>query len=433
MVKLRITKILTPVVMACMMQSAMAIGQTPEQFGGIYYAYPEKEVAGAILPAAPSGYAPVYLSHYGRHGSRWPVNPKAYRIATEFLEREQREGNLTKEGEKTLEQIRQCVANAEGHLGELTFLGEEQHRGIARRMAQRLPELFADGHRIEARSSIQPRCIMSMAAATDGLRESSPRLDIRRHATPGDMEFIHHNTEAATLINSDAAPWRTGFEHQRDSLSLAKGMIAKLFKKYPGTGTKDAKSATDGQEQQYSLPAFVRAIYDIAISVQNIPGLDADLYSLFSKEELKNLWMSANYIQYVGNGNSPLSEAAGMRSAVPLLKEIIARADSMLAGGEVPVDLRFGHDTDLLRLVSLIGFEGFGAEASNPEAASAAWPNYEIAPMAGNLQLVFYRNRQGDVIFLPLLNERPVKIQGTPTIGQHFYPMSALLEIAEKY
>ena len=56
--------------------------QTRQQMGGVYYAYPEGPSAktGTFGTATyvlsdslnvPQGYAPFYISHYGRHGSRW--------------------------------------------------------------------------------------------------------------------------------------------------------------------------------------------------------------------------------------------------------------------------------------------------------------------------------------------------------------------------
>ena len=55
--------------------------QTRQQMGGVYYAYPEGPSAktGTFGTATyvmsdslsvPQGYAPFYISHYGRHGSR---------------------------------------------------------------------------------------------------------------------------------------------------------------------------------------------------------------------------------------------------------------------------------------------------------------------------------------------------------------------------
>ena len=38
----------------------------PNLAGGIYTAY---RVTEAVVPVAPKGYRPFYISHYGRHGS----------------------------------------------------------------------------------------------------------------------------------------------------------------------------------------------------------------------------------------------------------------------------------------------------------------------------------------------------------------------------
>ena len=39
-----------------------------ERQGGVYYAYHAPEF---ISTDVPQGYHPFYISHYGRHGSRW--------------------------------------------------------------------------------------------------------------------------------------------------------------------------------------------------------------------------------------------------------------------------------------------------------------------------------------------------------------------------
>ena len=47
-----------------------------EKLGGVYYAYP---ATATELKEAPRGYEPFYISHYGRHGSRWLPNDKRYK------------------------------------------------------------------------------------------------------------------------------------------------------------------------------------------------------------------------------------------------------------------------------------------------------------------------------------------------------------------
>lgn len=395
----------------CLAVSATDIRQVisacPEKAGGIYYAY---DVTADSVASTPAGYQPVYISHYGRHGSRWPVNRKIYKTVGDFFQDQQLAENITTEGKKVWKMVTQCAGNAHGHLGELTGKGVGQHRAIAARLQKRYPVLFSDG-KVMARSSVEPRCIMSMMAFCDQLEETVPGLGISKNASPGDMDFIHHNTPEARLNTGEDAPWMWEFSDYRDSVSRCVNTAAKLFKKVPECD---------------SLPIFMRSLYDVAISVQDIDSLDVDLLSLFDTDELTGLWKASNYMQYVANGKSPESMSSGPESVKPLLKEMIERADEMLESCIVTADLRFGHDTDLLRLISLIDVDGLGVELEYAELAAEKWRNFEISPMGGNFQLIFYRNGEGNVVVMPRLNEAPVKISDVPEAYPGYYDWEIL-------
>lgn len=384
------------------------IAASPEKAGGIYYAY---NVEKDSIPPVPDGYAPVYISHYGRHGSRWPVNQKIYKNAGDFFQQQQLAENITADGKDVWKTVTRCAGNARGHLGELTPMGERQHQAIAERMYQRFPNLFADGTPVVARSSVEPRCIMSMGAFCDRLKELKPGLAIKKHATPGDMDFIHHNTVEAKLNTGEDAPWMWDFSHYRDSVSKCGKVAAKLFKKVP---------------ESDSIPIFMRSLFDVAISVQDIDSLDADILSIFDIDELTGLWKASNYMQYIANAKSPVSMSSGPQSVKPLLNEFVERADEMLTSGQTKVDLRFGHDTDLLRLVSLIDLDGKGIELEDPDEAAEKWRNFEISPMGANLQLIFFRNKAGNIIVLPRLNETPVPISDVPQSFPGYYDWDLL-------
>lgn len=396
----------------CMSGTAAAdvegiIAACPEKAGGIYYAY---DVTNDSVAPSPEGYMPVYISHYGRHGSRWPVNQKIYRTAGDFFQEQQLAENITADGKAVWKMVTMCAGNAQGHLGELTDIGKRQHRAIAERLQKRYPGLFVGGH-VVARSSVEPRCIMSMMAFCDRLEESVPGLSVSKHASPGDMDFIHHNTPEAKKNTGEDAPWMWDFRSYRDSVSRCSNVATKLFKKVPVSD---------------DLGIFMRCLYDMAISVQDIDSLDIDLLSIFDTEELAGLWKASNYMQYVANGRSPESGGTGPESVKPLLKEIVDRADGMLESGEVTVDLRFGHDTDLLRLVSLIDADDRGREIEDADEAAEKWRNFEISPMGANLQFLFYRNAEGNTIVMPRLNELPVKISDVPEAFPGFYDWDTL-------
>jgi hypothetical protein len=71
------------------------------------------------------------------------------------------------------------LKNARGNGGKLSPLGVRQHQGIAERMAQNFPTVFAAADtRIWARSSTADRCRKSMLAFTDCLHQLYPSLSL---------------------------------------------------------------------------------------------------------------------------------------------------------------------------------------------------------------------------------------------------------------
>lgn len=159
-----------------MLCSIVTQAQTLQQMGGVYYAYHFDENWQELK--APRGYKPFYISHYGRHGSRWmPSDERYIWVNSQFED----ETNLTPLGKKVKQLLAEVWANAQGYGGKLTRLGERQHRGIARRMVENFPEVFTDGTRVKARSSVVDRCAKSMLAfvAEMWAMQSSLDVDVR--------------------------------------------------------------------------------------------------------------------------------------------------------------------------------------------------------------------------------------------------------------
>ena len=135
--------------------------KTNEQMGGVYYAYP---VTTTLLAQPPKGYEPFYISHYGRHGSRWLTSDARYIWVNEqFADTK----NLTRLGKSVRKRLEKVWKNAKGNGGKLTPLGARQHRAIAKRMYQNFPQLFTPDAHITAHSSVVGRCRSSMLAFVD--------------------------------------------------------------------------------------------------------------------------------------------------------------------------------------------------------------------------------------------------------------------------
>lgn len=368
--------------------------ENPLKTGGIYYAYP---VTRDSLAPVPAGFKPVYISHYGRHGSRWVTRGWLNDSTLAELDRQHAAGNLTPAGEAVRAIVARSAESVKGHLGELTRLGQQQHRGIAERMMNRFPELFAGDARVICRSSTNPRVIMSMVAFIDRMNEKNQKLRIERHASPKDMNFIaFHSADAKNLYVSPEHPFYARAAHICDSLYKGDRTAPKLF-------NDTARVPNRGK--------FMKNLYDIAVSLQGMPDVKGDMLQYFDPADGYDFYLAENYQDYVRQSNSVEGKSQGPASAQNLLSDILYRADQFAAGKRAAVDLRFGHDIFLMRVLALMQVVGADATVYGPEEAMAQWQSYNVSPMGANLQIILFRNDAGETIATVRLNERPVQVR----------------------
>ena len=339
-----------------------------EKYGGVYYAYQAPKVK---YTPVPKGYKPFYISHYGRHGSRWMPKDSRYEwIAAQFED----ESNLTDFGLEVKRRLQPALENARGNGGKLTPLGAEQHRQIARRMYRRFKEIFRqkDIH-ISARSSTSPRCAASMRAFCEQLRKLNPALDIVEETDQKYMYYIAYTSPEEE-------------ELERDTVVRCKV-----------TGERLAGTLYKDPSKQKEPDKLLSELHTLASSMQDIPLKDS-FWDLFTEEEIQAVYDMNNTRMRLVNGIDPFNHNIPARCAASLWQNIVETADSVIATGTSAATLRFGHDTCLYHLLSLLGFfDGV--------------PNLmdEILPMGANLQIIFYRNAQGNVIVKFLHNEKELR------------------------
>lgn len=160
-------------------------------------------------------------------------------------------------------------------------------------------------------------------------------------------------------------------------------------------------------------------LYWIASDMQDVE-LPLSFYDLFEKEELFGIWQSVNYRMYICNANAPVNQRAAPKSAKSLLKNIIESADRAIREGTPCATLRFGHDTNLIRLLALMQVEGCSNQETDPDRYYLAWQDFRVSPMGANLQLIFFKNKQGEVIVKLLHNENEVKLPIDSPIAPYY-------------
>lgn len=344
------------------------------------------------LTPAPKGKQAFYISHYGRHGSCYSSKSADYNYAYDVLLRAAGEHALSPLGENVLRRLEAIRLDAQGRIGELTPLGVQQQRDIARRLHERFPEVLGAAAHIEARSTTQPSSILSMAAFTAQLQLLNPNLAITQDASSNDNHWL---APTAPLLNDRAAKaCLAQFSNTHQCWSRP---VEQLF-----ADTAYLNRHVNGQRLNYFL-------FREASELQNSElSKTLTLYDLFSDDEIYENFLSENawwFLQWgfsdLNGGNRPFVQAG-------LLRHIIAQADSCLHLSTVGCTLRFGHDEAILPLACLLGINGFGLKMDDLEQLERnGWLCYRIFPMAANIQFIFYRSGvdDNDILFKVLLNE----------------------------
>ena len=182
------------------------IRECPEKSGGVYYAYP---VPTQRLTPAPKGYKPFYISHYGRHGSRYLLSDNDYKRALDALRTANDNGALTEKGRDVLSKMEIIWQEAQYHGDQLAPLGRRQHRGIAERMYRNYPEVFKQKDRkITARSTTSMRVTISMIAFVERLHELNAKLNIDWDNSSENMQYLNYHTQEYNRVKNDFNGWR---------------------------------------------------------------------------------------------------------------------------------------------------------------------------------------------------------------------------------
>ncbi|MCO6497431.1 MAG: histidine-type phosphatase [Chitinophagaceae bacterium] len=375
------------------------IFNNPEKSGGVYYAYP---VTGKQeYSPVPEGYEPFYVSHFGRHGSRYLASDKDYTNIINILKAAKESSELTPVGIELLNRLYIIWEEAEDRGGDLSPLGVRQWKGIADRLYDNYPDLFSKNLKLKARSTPFPRCILSMDAFCEQLKERNPRLDFDRDASNRYIKYLNFHTQEAINYRSEKDTWLPKYrEFEKDHVKPER-LYTSIF------------SNREYASEKITPSSFIWQLFWIASDLQNMEA-GISLYDYFEKEELFELWQTNNYNLYVNYGPSGWTNGMMYGNAKPTLQNILDEADAAIQSGTYGGSFRFAHDGNIIPLASIMALEGCDNTTSDPDGFYKVWQTYHVVPMAANFQLIFFRNKNNskDILVRMLHNEKEAKVKG---------------------
>ncbi len=381
-----------------------AAAQSPEadiladrtRAGGNYHSY---EFAAAASTPAPKGFKPFYISHYSRHGSR-NISHDSFKYPVGKLDAMDRKGLLNKRGKTLLKELKGLYEMTEGHWGDLSARGREEHARIATEMTEQYPGIFSGTPRIRARSSYSKRCLESMDSFTGALQAVNGNAVIDKD---GGKRYRYYINDGGKEVSAPAS--KTADSLKKAWLS-AEAILAPLVTDCPAA-----------LALMHHPDKFAFELCEVCLIAQCMPT-ETDLTAYIPEAELIKFWRVKNVLIWLRHGRSPEYGALRVPLARNLALDFIHKADSSIWAGNNRADLRFGHDSALLPLMCYLGADGFDRELSWEE--SDAFHSYSQICMASNFQLVFYRDPVGRILVRGVYNGRETHF---PALGPGpYYP-----------
>lgn len=369
---------------------------------GNFRQYTVADSTHASALAVPRGFSLFCIEHYGRHGSRFHTDYARHDSILAFLNRYEAVHALTTCGTSLLEEVKTRRTAMTDRLGELTPVGANQHKAIARRMTERYRQLFVTETRLRAISSPVVRCVLSMANAIGEIRGLVLGLDVSIDASATDQPMLRNmssNTDKGNIGSGKGA-----LEEYCNANPTSRQWLFKIIK-------PEYASAVSDEEAEI----MADKLFDILADTPS-EGMLSPCRDIFSDNDISLLARKRNARWFVECGDYLPGGGRGMNTALMLLDDMIKRSDEAMARHTPSVDLRFGHESTLLPLLCLMQIDSCGRGYTALSDLSGHWESGEVFPMASNLQLVFCRNSAGKVLVKALLNENEAQLPVVPDL-----------------
>ena len=334
----------------------------------------------------------VYIDHVGRHGARFLSKASSTRDMLKFLDDS---GPLTPAGVKLRALCHRLDSVTAGRYGALDSIGMVEQTGIGDRMSRRGAEALRQLDSVTAIASYVPRCVMSMDMCSHAVIWNHPKTEMGQGSGPRYNTLVRFfDTDSAYLAYDRSNEWKRVWEAYDAKVSPVDA-VRRLIPNCNAVSDK-------------KLRKMARVMYKIVAGANAVFG-SVDWQAFYTPDEYRRAWQSENlrhYLTYSANGLS-LTPSRMSRSLVADIAASLEHAS--LPGYDGPaMTLRFGHAETLMPLLSQLAVPGCRYVTTDWDRVADHWRDYEVVPMATNLQLLLLRSKGTDRMYVQTLhNEHP--------------------------
>ncbi len=291
-------------------------------------------------------------------------------------------------------------------------------------MVKNYPSLFSNKSIIDTRSTTTPRTILSMSSACMEFKRLNPNITINYDASGSDSYYMGHIDQAVNSFRNNQEKSQAVSEFNarhthperlmtalfKDTTYITRFEVEVLpFGRYmPGTQQQVSNTPPTYVKQDMSGTLFSQ-ISEIAANIRS-HDIGFTLDDVLTPDEWYDFFLMNNLYWYSISAFTPLSGDIVPYGQINLLSNILDTAQDVIDNGGVSATLRFGHDTYMFPLLCLMEINDCSWSVADFERVADKWVSYDICYMGSNLQLVFYKNKEGNILVKALLNEKEARL-----------------------
>lgn len=348
--------------------------------------------------ATPDTLKAVYISHVGRHGSRYPASSANCKKLAEALKQADELGTITPLGRELMALNNSIIEVSNNRWGALDSLGMAEQRAIASRMISTFPDVFTDGAVVNALSSYSPRSMMSMYSFTHQLDRMNNKLTFTTSTGRLNSTLMRpFDIDADYLEFRQTNQWKPAYDEFFQATCPITALTRVLGRDFP---FGDTETARDLAITEYYVIAGLPAM-----------EMDSQMSKYFTTDEMNALWACFNLRQYLQRTATTMSSVPA-DIAADLVLDIITKVDNAIEGTNPAVaDLRFGHAETVMPLVSLLRLPGCYYLTNYFDTVQQHWRDFDVVPMAANVRFVLFESVKSGRLYVRVdLNENPVTL-----------------------
>ena len=217
---------------------------------------------------APKGYKPFYISHYGRHGSRYHYTHFDYMMLYNQMKSADEANALTPRGKELKKRIDALYEDGRERAGDLTQKGFDQHQGIAERMVKSFPEVFGPNALLDVKSSTSHRVIMSMDAFLQKVNSMRPGIKVKTESSRRIMKYINNEERDSVTAKLKNDAYKEANAKIHDLCTHPDRIINEIF------------SDQNYVKEKVRAEQFVSKLFEINCNMQDISDLNFDFSSI---------------------------------------------------------------------------------------------------------------------------------------------------------